>query len=103
MAAVTEDSSNGGSFWAELFSGEFKGSPGENCPPAYTLAIWVAVWLGRGNYLRHCDRTFFPDLRDSSAGPYVIYGLPILMVAVGMWMDFGLCAGRDLLHFPHRD
>lgn len=89
MTAVTEDSSVGGSFWAELFSGRIpKARQGRIVRQLTALSIWVAAWLGSWQLFETLKSGLFPDLRDSAAGPYVIYGLPVLMAIAGMWIGF---------------
>jgi preprotein translocase subunit SecE len=91
MAVVTEDSSAGGSFWTELFSGRItKARQGRIVRQLTALAIWVVVWLGSWQLFETLRSGVLPGLRESAFGQYVIFGAPTMTALVGMWIGFRL-------------
>jgi preprotein translocase subunit SecE len=89
MAAIPEDSSTSGTLWAELFSGRIpKARQGRIVRQLTCLAIWLAVWLGSWQLFETLRSGLFQDLKSYNWGTYVIYGLPVLAVALGMWVGF---------------
>jgi preprotein translocase subunit SecE len=91
MTTVPEDSTMGGSLWAELFSGHIpKARQGRIVRQLTCLSVWLATWLGAWQLYETLRSGVIADFQSSSSGGYFLYGLPILAVAAGMWFGFRL-------------